>query len=980
MVGQHFDNLWLYSKAVTDKYDADNRIDHGISKDLVAEALKNFGVKLYTSNKSVEDLFTTFIGQTYQSGSEVISNYITGSLTGSNAPIQPTSYDNYQKEVQKRIYHNLPLLLKSKGTERGLRALINCLGISPNILQIKLYGGRNRNERPFYGDYRFYTSSLDKIRLDNTGSIVSGSTLSQYTSIIKRDDKYTDDLHPIEVGFSPTDNVDNYIISKSLSTGSLSNFNIDDYIGDPRNLQLDGYYTFGTSTVPSQSLSDLTNQIMSGSTAYNVQDYVRLIKFYDNTIFKMVKDFIPARAVADTGIIIKPHVLSRSKAKSVILSGSRPELSGSIDTAFISAGDTNSFRDIYAQTTGLPAPIADTRYTDNIQTPTGIQQRDSHEHYEVNYNGEVSASFLTVSKVDLNEDNIYKIPTYESHPYSVSFVSSSNIICLLNTNPNAPTLITDPNQSYSADAFFGFINENCVYSASQDGGVNWVNPVNFSTTFPIQGLGFTPGVTQSIKLRAFNKNVVAGTCVRDITVNYAPCTLTKSQIGNEIATITKWVSNAPFTDITTWFNTPANQILQYTASWTDQYGPQVEGLPVNGPTIGRSANGFRFDQATDTVVTIKAKDKALGSLCEVEIQATVTGCSLKRKTYSNSLSSTSLNDPNTAETKRGFGTDFSTYYNPAHIGITNPSDTGDDGVQTNVVVDESGIVYRWRRNFLGGGYRYPDPAYPTATDRFLPRYYGLQSYFRNYPGNGGSWGNVAQNPSLRYNIYIMVNPNGQTGPGPQLAVTGSVDNVEGYEIKSVALGIDPREDINDYIVMDGADVLAYDIAFENITWRNIAVDGEGATTYGILPTPNAQTPIYYKPIVLFTNNQNTYALNTQADTVSFSPKDRRALVRAYIIECYQEGNDLCRAQVVVYPNRTSNTNNAEGNGTYPQFTTKNILVDWPYNDVPNQVTQPQFAYPSLQNPVGGPWMSVKVRTYTTTPTANQGTAPNTPPD
>ena len=183
MVGQQFDNLWLYSKAVTDKYDAENRIDHGISKDLVAEALKNFGVKLYTSNKSVEDLFTTFIGQSYQSGSEVINNYITGSLTGSNTPIQPTSYDNYQKEVQKRIYHNLPLLLKSKGTERGLRALINCLGISPDILKIKLYGGRNRNERSFYGDYKYSTSSLAKIRLDNTGSIISGSTLSQYTSI-----------------------------------------------------------------------------------------------------------------------------------------------------------------------------------------------------------------------------------------------------------------------------------------------------------------------------------------------------------------------------------------------------------------------------------------------------------------------------------------------------------------------------------------------------------------------------------------------------------------------------------------------------------------------------------------------------------------------------------------------------------------------------------------------------------------------------
>ena len=63
MVGQHFDNLWVYGKAVTDKYNNDNRLDFGISKDLVGEALKNFGVKLYTSNKSTEDLFTTLIGQ-----------------------------------------------------------------------------------------------------------------------------------------------------------------------------------------------------------------------------------------------------------------------------------------------------------------------------------------------------------------------------------------------------------------------------------------------------------------------------------------------------------------------------------------------------------------------------------------------------------------------------------------------------------------------------------------------------------------------------------------------------------------------------------------------------------------------------------------------------------------------------------------------------------------------------------------------------
>ena len=33
------------------------------------------------------------------------------------------------KEIWKRLYHNAPYLLKTKGTERGLRALMACYGL-----------------------------------------------------------------------------------------------------------------------------------------------------------------------------------------------------------------------------------------------------------------------------------------------------------------------------------------------------------------------------------------------------------------------------------------------------------------------------------------------------------------------------------------------------------------------------------------------------------------------------------------------------------------------------------------------------------------------------------------------------------------------------------------------------------------------------------------------------------------------------------
>ena len=50
MVAQNYDNIWIYYKDVTNLYQADNRLDYGISKDLVAEALRSFGVKLYQNN------------------------------------------------------------------------------------------------------------------------------------------------------------------------------------------------------------------------------------------------------------------------------------------------------------------------------------------------------------------------------------------------------------------------------------------------------------------------------------------------------------------------------------------------------------------------------------------------------------------------------------------------------------------------------------------------------------------------------------------------------------------------------------------------------------------------------------------------------------------------------------------------------------------------------------------------------------------
>lgn len=553
MIGQHFDNLWLYAKAVTDKYDADNRLTKGISKDLVAEALKNFGVKLYTTNNSIEGLFASFIGQGYDSGSEEISTYITGSVSGSNLPVNKISFDTYNKEVYKRLYHNLPLLLKSKGTERGLRALINCFGIPADILTVKTYGGRSIEEIPFYGDYLHYTSSLSKVRLDNTGSIIIGDTLSQHTSIVKREYKYTDDLHLLEVGFSPTNDVDKYIISKSLSTPALATFNIDDYLGDPRNLYLDDYYTLNSQGTETSNLHELLNTIMSGADSYNVKDYVRLIKFFDNIIFKMVKDFIPARSTADTGVIIKPHILQRNKAKSVEVAVTQPEYTGSIDTAFISGSNGGSFE---SATQGAVAGDLNTSYKQEVQTPLGLATTLYHNNQQATFDGELDSSTITVSTRDLNTSNFFKAPTFAVNNFIVNRWLTSAGVCILapiTTNQQqgvlyqAGTFYLDSG-SWNANNLFSGLSPNMSYeiTSSNEGTSSFQFP--FSTSnYDNYSLHY---------LTASNDSVTTQECTSSFVVQVAVCDLDQNATNfrtsikaGEVYDISEWFTIGSANDL-----------------------------------------------------------------------------------------------------------------------------------------------------------------------------------------------------------------------------------------------------------------------------------------------------------------------------------------------------------------------------------------------------------------------------------------------
>ena len=182
MVAQYYDSVWLYTKDITQKYNADNRLDFGISKDLVADAIRDFGIKLYQNSFSNQELYTAFLGMTPE-GSLFPFPEITGSIPVStgmefvdtliSASNDVISMDDTNKSLYKRIYHNIPYLLKTKGTLTGLRALITSYGIPDTILRISEFGGKdkvNANDYDLYQsnfNYAFNTNSRKRIPLIN---------------------------------------------------------------------------------------------------------------------------------------------------------------------------------------------------------------------------------------------------------------------------------------------------------------------------------------------------------------------------------------------------------------------------------------------------------------------------------------------------------------------------------------------------------------------------------------------------------------------------------------------------------------------------------------------------------------------------------------------------------------------------------------------------------------------------------------------
>ena len=193
MAGQHFDEIWLYTKAVTEKNNTTNELDKGIPLKLSQDAIKSLGYEGFGSNLNNQNNYMGLIGEedgnyVPSTGNEVIDNYIAinnGTVVNYWSPSYsflyyveqlgekgfPYPIDKVSKEIYKRLYHNMAYLVKKKGTVSGLRQLINIWGIPDTILRINEFGGKNKKNINDY-DYWYnrYSYAFSPISTQNVAS------------------------------------------------------------------------------------------------------------------------------------------------------------------------------------------------------------------------------------------------------------------------------------------------------------------------------------------------------------------------------------------------------------------------------------------------------------------------------------------------------------------------------------------------------------------------------------------------------------------------------------------------------------------------------------------------------------------------------------------------------------------------------------------------------------------------------------------
>ena len=282
----------------------------------------------YTS--SIQMSFTSATSASYKNAYSS-SDYIVSTDSGSgatwfsgsiqefrlwNTPLSNSVFDNhvraplaYDGNDFESFYNNLEVRLPfTKTVDHSSYAYVsNDAYITTYTSSATLYnfGTANNSYKAFEVNNYFEVPNIGPNRLTSNKIRIESSELNGPLSRTERNEKRANDYAPTDsaklgIYFSPQQPINDDIVE------NFAGLDIDDYIGDPADQYEANYHDL--KTIQSAYFKRY-------STNNNFWDYVRLIQYYDSTLFDHIRTLLPARANSVVGMVIEPHILERSKYK-----------------------------------------------------------------------------------------------------------------------------------------------------------------------------------------------------------------------------------------------------------------------------------------------------------------------------------------------------------------------------------------------------------------------------------------------------------------------------------------------------------------------------------------------------------------------------------------------------------------------------------------------------------------------------------------
>jgi len=305
-------------------------IQYQTRESLIIDGLSNAASASYSGSWETDgDLYVGGKDNSFVSSSNATGNLLSGSMMEFrlwSTPLDEQHFDTHVETPQSFVGNNftgsmnelVQRLSFNEDTNHGTGADSEKSIRNTAATSNYPYTGSAKN----FSDENNYSNVVDRLKMPlptiggirrsaNKARISPRQLKDEFKGSLNLSTKYrveknigsieTKDSERLGVYFSPVDVINEDIIF------TLSDLDLEDKLGDPRDNKRETYDKYGGL----KQTADKYWRKYNGSN--NFWDYLRLINYFDHSVFSQVKKLIPARAKATVGVLIENNILERNK-------------------------------------------------------------------------------------------------------------------------------------------------------------------------------------------------------------------------------------------------------------------------------------------------------------------------------------------------------------------------------------------------------------------------------------------------------------------------------------------------------------------------------------------------------------------------------------------------------------------------------------------------------------------------------------------